>query len=151
MILPPSLSPSPLPRSVAFTRASPLPVVSSKLAEPFTNCLTRRDNPGSIILVARRTGMTWDEQFELNKRRIADEYAWFDENRSSIIKDHYNEEAVIRDHRVWGYFPDTSTATAFMTDQGIEEGSYAIQDCLSREDESARYHNVYMDIGGAYA
>jgi hypothetical protein len=91
--------------------------------------------------------MTWEE----NKQRVEDEYAWFNANRAAVIEGHHGEEAVIRDHRVWGYFSTSDDAEAFMDAQGVEYGGYAIQSCLTDQEESDRYYCTYMDIRPAYA
>jgi hypothetical protein len=95
--------------------------------------------------------MTWDEQYAKTKKRLDDEYAWFDANRASIIEGHHGEKAALRDHRVWGYFPDTPSADAFMRAKGIEEGEYAIQVCVTAQEESDLYHSTYMDVRPVYA
>jgi hypothetical protein len=91
--------------------------------------------------------MTWEE----NERRVDDEYAWFKANRPGIIAGHHGQKAAIRDHRVWGYFPNTRAAMDYMEAHGIEDGDYAVQDCLTPEEESDRNSSIFMGFIGANA
>jgi hypothetical protein len=70
-----------------------------------------------------------------NKERIDSESGWFFENLDSIISGHYREQAVIRDHRVWGYFSTPKAAVDFMDAKGIKLGDYAMQDCVPLDDD----------------
>jgi hypothetical protein len=72
---------------------------------------------------------------EENRRRVDDESDWFDEHRGEIIKGHKDEWVVIRDHRVWGYFPTRQECRAFMKEQGVEFGDYINQPCRTIQEE----------------
>jgi hypothetical protein len=74
-----------------------------------------------------------------NKRRIHDEFDWFDAHRTEIIEGHQGEWAAVRDHKVWGYFPTRNAGRAFMEgSMGIEFGDYALQMCQTQEEELER-------------
>jgi hypothetical protein len=72
---------------------------------------------------------------EENKQKVRDECAWFNANRARIIAGHSQEWVVIRDHQVEGYFPNTQELFAYMDKSGAEPGSYAVQCCLTVEEE----------------
>jgi hypothetical protein len=91
--------------------------------------------------------MTWDE----TNKRIADEFAWFCAHRAAIIKGHHGEEAVIRHHQVLKYFPDFAAACDWVDAQGYEPGDYAVQKCVTEDEEMDMYTPSWALLGGMSA
>jgi hypothetical protein len=63
------------------------------------------------------------------------EYRWFDRNRDEIIAGHHGEQVVISGHKVVGYFKDNEAAHEYVWANNMKPGNYAIQDCVTREEE----------------
>jgi hypothetical protein len=91
--------------------------------------------------------MNWDE----SRKRVLDEFKWFDAHRKGIIEGHRGEHALIHHHTLLGYFPDFQAAEDFAHSQGIEDGDYAVQPCITVDEELDRYSNVAMMVSPAYA
>jgi hypothetical protein len=95
--------------------------------------------------------MTDDKKFAKAKARVDDEFAWFDANRDAIIKGHHGQKALIRDHKVLGYYPNGQTACEAAWGQGIEDGDFAVQACITMDEELERYTNTAFLVRPSYA
>ena len=65
------------------------------------------------------------------------EYARFESKRKEFLSKHLGEFVVIQGEAVKGFFKTEMDAFKFMKDQ--ELGSFMVQQCISEDEETARY------------
>jgi hypothetical protein len=73
-------------------------------------------------------------------------FGWFDENRDTIIHDHYGERVLIKDNAVIGYYPDIDAALVAANKRDLELGNFLVQRCLTQE-EDIEYVYTVTSIG----
>lgn len=79
--------------------------------------------------------------------KLNDLYKWFDENRDTIIANHLNECALVKDNTVIGYYPNTDAALSAAQKNGFVMGEFLIQDCITDEEETMIYYNQAVCFG----
>ena len=79
--------------------------------------------------------------------RLKDLYSWFDNNRDDIIAEHKNEFVLLADDAVVGYFPNMETALEGAKQKNFTVGSFLIQRCITKEDDTLVYHNMAVTFG----
>jgi hypothetical protein len=62
-------------------------------------------------------------------------FDWFDENRDTIIHDHYGERVLIKDNTVIGYYPDIDAALSAANKSDLKLGNFLVQRCLTQEED----------------
>jgi hypothetical protein len=62
-------------------------------------------------------------------------FGWFDENRDTIIQDHYGERVLIKDNTVIGYYPDINAALVDANSRDLDIGNFLVQRCLTQEED----------------
>lgn len=67
-----------------------------------------------------------------------EDYIWFKDNRSKIIKNHIGESVVIQNKNIMGYYPNDRLALESM--EGKELGTFIIQRCLPKEQNDMFYY-----------
>lgn len=72
-------------------------------------------------------------------------YNWFDINRDSIIENHSGENVLISDNQVLGYFTDEESALNFADENGLQEGTFLIQWCITQPQEINMFYNVAVN------
>lgn len=75
---------------------------------------------------------------EMKEDKQLEDFAWFDKNRESIIKDHLGQSVVIKDKAIVGYYPNDRKALEAMKD--CQPGSFIVQRCLSRSNTDMFYY-----------
>ena len=71
-------------------------------------------------------------------------YSWFDENRESIIEQHQNEQVLLKDFAVVGYYPDLNSALIDAKKKGFVLGDFLIQDCISKEEDVILFYPLCL-------
>lgn len=79
--------------------------------------------------------------------KLKDIYLWFDNNRDNIITDHKNKFVLLADNKVIDYFPDMKTALERARQSNFTVGSFLIQRCITKEDDTLVYHNMAVTFG----
>jgi len=74
-------------------------------------------------------------------------YRWFDENRNGIIKDHENEQVLLKDNNVIGYYPDIEKALLAAAEKGFTVGEFLVQRCITEEADTMMYYNQAVIFG----
>ena len=78
---------------------------------------------------------------------LKDLYGWFDNNREDIITNHKNEFVLLADNAVIDYFPNMETALEGAKQKNFTVGSFLIQRCITKEDDTLVYHNMAVTFG----
>lgn len=68
-------------------------------------------------------------------------YEYFNKNRASIIKDHHAQYVLIKDESVINYFNSEQEGIKYVNDNHIPFGTFALQQCLTEEEETGYYAN----------
>lgn len=68
-------------------------------------------------------------------------YEWFDKNREQIIKGHHSQYVLIQNEKVIAYFDSVQDGIKYVNDNNIEFGRFALQKCLSSQEETGYYAN----------
>ena len=79
--------------------------------------------------------------------KLKDLYAWFDDHRDDIITKHKNEFVLLADNTVIDYFPDMKAALEAAKRKNFTVGSFLIQRCITKEDDTLVYHNMAVTFG----
>ncbi|MDR2589012.1 MAG: hypothetical protein LBC67_06250 [Spirochaetales bacterium] len=74
-------------------------------------------------------------------------YQWFNENREEIIKEHENEQVLIRDNTVIAYYPDIEKALLGAGEKGFTVGDFLIQKCITEKADTMMYYNEAVIFG----
>jgi len=74
-------------------------------------------------------------------------YLWFNENRSSIIKGHEDEQVLLKDNTIIGYYPDIEKALFGAAEKGFIVGEFLIQRCITEEADTMMYYNQAVVFG----
>ena len=74
-------------------------------------------------------------------------YQWFNENRSSIIKGHEDEQVLLKDNTVIGYYTDIEKALLGATEMGFTIGEFLVQRCNTEEADTMMYYNQAVTFG----
>ncbi|MCL2809114.1 MAG: hypothetical protein FWD24_03485 [Treponema sp.] len=77
---------------------------------------------------------------------LDDLYKWFDDNRDTIINNHFNECVLLKDKSVIGYYPNTKAALSDAQKKGFLMGEFLIQDCIPDEEEVMLYYNFNQAV-----
>ena len=74
-------------------------------------------------------------------------YNWFDMKRDEIIAGHKNERVLISNNQVLGYFPDERTAVAYALKNGLDQGNFLVQRCITEDEELSMFYNINLAVG----
>ena len=72
---------------------------------------------------------------------LARNYDWFDKNREAIIKGHHSQYVLIKDEAVVNYFNSEQEGIKYVNDNKIPFGTFALQQCLTQQEETGFYAN----------
>lgn len=79
--------------------------------------------------------------------KLKDLYLWFDKNRDSIIEGHENEFVLLANDTVIGYYHNMEAALTGAQKNNFKVGSFLIQRCITKEDDTLVYHNMAVTFG----
>lgn len=68
-------------------------------------------------------------------------YQWYQEHRAEIIKGHENEQVLLKDNEVIGYYTTEEAALVDVAKRGFQLGDFLIQKCISEEEDRMVYYN----------
>ena len=74
-------------------------------------------------------------------------YQWFNTNRGGIIKGHEDEQVLLKDNTVIGYYPDVEKALLDAAEKGFTVGEFLIQRCITEEADTMMYYNQAVFFG----
>ena len=74
-------------------------------------------------------------------------YKWFQSNRAQIINGHENEQALLKDNSVVGYYPTEEAALLDVAKRGIQMGDFLIQPCVPESEDRMVYCNQAVCFG----
>ena len=83
----------------------------------------------------------------VNMDKLKDLYSWFDDNRDSIIEGHKNEFVLLANDKVIDYYPNMEAALTGAQKNNLTVGSFLIQRCITKEDDTLVYHNMAVTFG----
>ncbi|MGI5096590.1 hypothetical protein IZU27_02815 [Treponema socranskii] len=79
--------------------------------------------------------------------KLKDLYSWFDDNRDNIIEGHKNQFALLANDKVIDYYPNMEAALTGAQKNNLTVGSFLIQRCITKEDDTLVYHNMAVTFG----
>lgn len=74
-------------------------------------------------------------------------YQWFQDNRAEIIRGHENQQVLIKDNEVVGYYPTEEAALLDVAKRNIQMGDFLIQECIPEDADRMVYYNQAVYFG----